>query len=172
MDKRESGDFMAKYIVKRLFAGALTIVVLITIAFFLMHMMPGSPFSGEQQKKLTVEGLARLKEKYGLDRPVWEQYLTYWKGLLKFDFGTSFKKPDTTANEIIFDHFPISAQVGGIAVFVSLLIGTPAVRTTRSPHFTMPASTALSTACSNSSLLLCFSSNSMGMTPQDIASWR
>jgi len=116
---------MAKYICKRLFAGVLTIIVLITIAFFLMHAMPGSPFSQEEQKKLTEEGLARLNAKYGLDRPVWEQYVTYWKGLLKFDFGTSFKKPDTTVNEILFNHFPTSAKVGGIAVLVSLAIGIP-----------------------------------------------
>lgn len=116
---------MVKYILKRLLAGALTIVVLITIAFFLMHAMPGSPFSQEEQKKLTAEGLERLNAKYGLDKPVWEQYITYWKGLLKFDFGTSFKKPDTSVNEIIFGHFPTSAKVGGIAVVVSLLIGIP-----------------------------------------------
>ena len=116
---------MTKYILKRLFAGVLTIFVLITIAFFLMHAMPGSPFSEEEQKKLTEEGLARLNEKYGLDRPVWEQYITYWKGLLKFDFGTSFKKTDTTVNEILFGHFPTSAKVGGIAVLVSLVIGVP-----------------------------------------------
>ncbi len=116
---------MTKYILKRLLAGVLTIVVLITIAFFLMHAMPGNPFSQEEQKKLTAEGMAKLKAKYGLDRPVWEQYLTYWESLLKFDFGASFKKLDTSVNEIIFDHFPISAQVGGIAVLVSLLIGIP-----------------------------------------------
>ena len=63
---------MAKYILKRLLAGVLTIFVLITIAFFLMHAMPGSPFSQEEQKKLTPEGLARLNAKYGLDKPVWE----------------------------------------------------------------------------------------------------
>ena len=116
---------MAKYIFKRLLAGVLTIVVLITVAFFLMHMMPGSPFSIEEQKKLTPEGLARLNAKYGLDKPVWEQYITYWEGLLQGDFGTSFKKPDTSANEIIFGHFPTSAKVGGVAVLVSLLIGIP-----------------------------------------------
>lgn len=116
---------MAKYIIKRLFAGVLTIFVLITIAFFLMHAMPGSPFSQEEQRKLTAEGLERLNAKYGLDKPVFEQYLVYLKGLLKFDFGTSFKKPDTSVNEIIFGHFPTSARVGGIAVLVSLLIGIP-----------------------------------------------
>lgn len=116
---------MIKYILKRLLAGVLTIVVLITVAFFLMHMMPGSPFSIEEQKKLTPEGLARLNAKYGLDKPVWEQYITYWEGLLRGDFGTSFKKPDTSANEIIFGHFPTSAKVGGVAVLVSLLIGIP-----------------------------------------------
>ena len=116
---------MVKYILKRLLAGILTIIVLITIAFFLMHAMPGSPFSQEEQKKLTEEGLARLNAKYGLDKPVWEQYVTYWKGLLKFDFGTSFKRPDTTVNEILFNHFPTSAKVGGIAVLISLAIGIP-----------------------------------------------
>jgi len=116
---------MGKYILKRLFAGVLTIVVLITLAFFLMHAMPGSPFSQEEQKKLTPEGLARLNAKYGLDQPVWKQYLTYWKGLLKFDFGVSFKKADTSVNGIIFGHFPTSAKVGGIAVLVSLLVGIP-----------------------------------------------
>ena len=116
---------MVKYIIKRLLAGVLTIVVLITIAFFLMHAIPGSPFSIEEQKKLTPEGLARLNAKYGLDKPVWEQYITYWEGLLEFDFGTSFKKPDTSVNEIIFGHFPTSAKVGGVAVLVSLLIGIP-----------------------------------------------
>lgn len=116
---------MAKYILKRLLAGVLTIFVLITIAFFLMHAMPGSPFSQEEQKKLTPEGLARLNAKYGLDKPVWEQYLVYMKGLLEFDFGTSFKKPDTSVNEIIFGHFPTSAKVGGVAVLASLLVGIP-----------------------------------------------
>ena len=116
---------MTKYILKRLFAGVLTIIVLITIAFFLMHAMPGNPFSQEEQKKLSAEGLARLKAKYGLDLPVWEQYLIYWKGLLHFDFGMSFKRLDTSANEIIFNHFPVSAQVGGIAVVVALMIGVP-----------------------------------------------
>ena len=116
---------MAKYILKRLLAGVLTIFVLITIAFFLMHAMPGSPFSQEEQKKLTPEGLARLNAKYGLDKPVWEQYLVYLEGLLEFDFGTSFKKPDTSVNEIIFGHFPTSARVGGVAVLASLLVGIP-----------------------------------------------
>lgn len=116
---------MAKYILKRLLAGVLTIFVLTTIAFFLMHAMPGSPFSQEEQKKLTPEGLARLNAKYGLDKPVWEQYLVYLEGLLEFDFGTSFKKPDTSVNEIIFGHFPTSARVGGVAVLASLLVGIP-----------------------------------------------
>lgn len=116
---------MVKYIVKRLLAGILTIVVLITLAFFLMHAMPGSPFSQEEQKKLTTEQLAKLEAKYGLDQPVWKQYLTYWEGLLRIDFGNSFKKPDTEVNEIIFTHFPISAQVGGIAIVVALIVGIP-----------------------------------------------
>lgn len=116
---------MVKYILKRLVAGVLTIVVLITLAFFLMHAMPGSPFSQEEQKKLTAEQLQKLEAKYGLDQPVWKQYITYWEGLLRLDFGNSFKKPDTEVNEILLGHFPVSAKVGGIAVGVALVLGIP-----------------------------------------------
>lgn len=116
---------MTRYILKRLLAGVLTILVLTTVAFFLMHAMPGSPFSQEEQKKLTEEALMRLNAKYGLDQPVWKQFLTYMKGLFQGDLGTSFKRANTSVNEIISGHFPVSAKVGLISVVFSLLIGVP-----------------------------------------------
>ncbi|MBR6954735.1 MAG: ABC transporter permease [Clostridia bacterium] len=116
---------MLQYILKRLLAGVLTIVVLITVAFFMMHAMPGGPFSPDEQKNVPPEILERLAASYGLDKPVFQQYIEYWKGLFRGDLGISFKKTDTTVNSIIATHFPVSARVGAIAVVISLLIGIP-----------------------------------------------
>lgn len=116
---------MLKYICKRLFAGVLTIVVLITVAFFMMHAMPGSPFNPAEEKNVPPEVLQRLADSYGLNKPVGEQYLDYWKSLLHGNLGVSYKKTDTTVNQIIGNHFPVSARVGAVAVLVSLLVGLP-----------------------------------------------
>lgn len=116
---------MLKYILKRLFAGVLTIVVLITVAFFMMHAIPGSPFNPSEEKNVPIEVLERLAASYGLDKPVHEQYIDYWKSLLRGDLGVSYKKTDATVNGIIAEHFPVSARVGAVAVVVSLLIGLP-----------------------------------------------
>lgn len=116
---------MLKYILKRLLAGVLTIFVLITISFFMMHAIPGSPFSPNEQKNVPPEVLERIAASYGLDRPVFEQYVSYWKNLLRGDLGISYKKRDTTVNAIIAQHFPVSARVGALAVVVALVIGIP-----------------------------------------------
>ena len=115
---------MLKYVIKRLLAGVLTMVVLITVAFFMMHAMPGGPFSPSEEKNVPPEVLERIAASYGLDQPVWQQYLTYWKNLLNGDLGVSFKTVGTV-REKIAGHFPYSAQVGGLAVIFSLLIGIP-----------------------------------------------
>ena len=116
---------MLRYILKRLLAGVITIVVLITVAFFMMHAMPGGPFSPDEQKNVPPVILERLAASYGLDKPLLEQYVEYWKGLFRGDLGISFKKTDTSVNDIIETHFPVSAQVGAIAVVFSLLVGIP-----------------------------------------------
>ena len=114
---------MARYIFKRIIAGILTTFVLITATFFLMHAIPGGPFSPAEEKNVPVEVLERLNEKFGLDKPVWEQYIIYLKGLLHGDMGISYKQLDVTVNETIQRGFPVSAKVGIIAVLTSLLIG-------------------------------------------------
>ena len=115
---------MLKYILKRLLAGVLTMVVLITVAFFMMHAMPGGPFSPSEEKNVPIEVLERIAASYGLDQPVWKQYLNYWNNLLHGDLGISYKTVGTV-NEKITGHFPYSAKVGGLAVLFSLLIGIP-----------------------------------------------
>ena len=99
---------MLKYVIKRLLAGVLTMVVLITVAFFMMHAMPGGPFSPSEEKNVPVEVLERIAASYGLDQPVWKQYLTYWNNLLHGDLGISYKTVGTV-NEKISGHFPYSA---------------------------------------------------------------
>ena len=116
---------MLRYVVRRLFASVLTVIVLITIAFALMHAMPGGPFSPAEERKTPPAVLAAIEAKYGLDRPVWEQYISYWNDLLRGDLGISYKKLDTSVNEIVLGHFPVSARVGAIAVLMSLVIGIP-----------------------------------------------
>ena len=115
---------MLKYILKRLLAGVLTMVVLITVAFFMMHAMPGGPFSPSEEKNVPKQVLERIAASYGLDQPVWKQYLNYWKNLLNGDLGVSYKTIGTV-NEKIANHFPCSARVGGLAVVFSLLVGIP-----------------------------------------------
>ena len=79
---------MVKYIGKRLLTSIVTVWAVVTIVFFLVRMMPGGPFDGE---KITPDMKAQLNEKYGLDKPVGEQYTIYMKNLLKGDFGKSMK---------------------------------------------------------------------------------
>ena len=113
---------MLRYIAGRLISALITIVMLITVTFALMHAMPGSPFiKGEQ--KMPPEVLRRIEEKYGMDKPLIMQYLTYLGNIFTGDFGISFKKSDVAVNDIIDRGFPISARVGGVAIIVSLLIG-------------------------------------------------
>ncbi len=114
---------MLRYILKRLMAGILTIWVIITITFVLMHAVPGNPFQMKEENKTPPEVMARLEAKYGLDKPLWQQYLRYLNDVLHGDFGVSFKKADTTVNEIIDRGFPASAKVGVIAVAVSVVMG-------------------------------------------------
>lgn len=114
---------MLRYILRRLMAGILTIWVIITITFVLMHAVPGNPFQMKEENKTPPEVMARLEQKYGLDKPLWQQYLRYLNDILHGDFGISFKKADTSVNEIIDRGFPASAKVGVLAVIVSLIMG-------------------------------------------------
>jgi len=111
-----------KYTLKRILSGLITIFILITVTFFLMRAMPGSPFiKGEQ--RMPPEMLERLNAKYGMDKPLFTQYLIYLKNIFSGDFGESFKKANNTVNDMIARGFPVSARVGAVAVLVSLLIG-------------------------------------------------
>lgn len=114
---------MLKYIAKRVGLAIVTIWAVATITFFLMNMVPGGPFLSE--KAISPQATAALQAKYGLDKPLFQQYLTYMGDALHGDFGDSLKQRGRTVMDIILMKFPVSARVGGISVLVSLLIGIP-----------------------------------------------
>lgn len=116
---------MLHYIVKRLFAGVLTLFVLVTITFSLMHAIPGGPFSPAEEKKVPKSVLEKVEEKYGLNKPVPVQFLNYLGALARGDLGISFKQEDVTINELIAQGFPVSAKMGALAVILSLGVGIP-----------------------------------------------
>jgi len=110
------------YILKRLLLALLTVWVVITLTFFVMHAVPGGPFTSE--KAITPAAQAQLEAKYGLDKPLFVQYLTYLKDIVtEFDFGPSLKRRGMDVIDIIADGMETSAQLGLIAAGVALVSG-------------------------------------------------
>ncbi len=111
---------MGRYMLKRLFISILTILVLVTIVFILVRLMPGDPFASD---KLTPEIRLNLEKYYGFDKPLIVQYFTYIKNLLKGDFGYSMKYVNQSVNSIIADSFPYSFDLGMRALSLSISLG-------------------------------------------------
>lgn len=110
------------YILKRLGLAILTVWVVITATFFIMHAVPGGPFMSE--KATTAAVTAQLEAKYGLDKPLMEQYFTYLKDIItKFDFGPSTKQRGRQVTDIIADGLKVSAKLGVIAAALALVLG-------------------------------------------------
>ncbi|WP_281646692.1 oligopeptide ABC transporter permease OppB [Parendozoicomonas sp. Alg238-R29] len=112
---------MLKFIIKRLAVAVPTLLVLITISFFLMQAAPGSPFTGE--RNLPPEILKNIEAKYNLDKPVWQQYFLYLGNLAKGDLGPSFKYRDYTVNDLLEQSFPVSLKIGSVAFLFTVVIG-------------------------------------------------
>lgn len=110
------------YILKRVALAVLTIWVVITVTFFVMRAVPGGPFVGEKAATPAVE--AALKAKYGLDKPLSEQYFTYLKDIVTdLDFGPSLKQRGRDVIDIIGEGLKVSAKLGVIAACIALVIG-------------------------------------------------
>ncbi|MBE5770947.1 MAG: ABC transporter permease [Clostridiales bacterium] len=113
---------MMFYILKRILLAILTIWIVITVTFFVMHSVPGGPFVGE--KAISKEAQAALEAKYGLDRPLMEQYVTYLRDIVtKFDFGPSLKLRGRMVIDVIMDGMRTSAKLGLIAAFGAAVVG-------------------------------------------------
>lgn len=112
---------MFKYILKRLFYAFLTIFVLVAITFFMMRLLPGDPFIGE--KKIPEATLNALNAKYGLDKPMWQQFFIYVGNALKGDFGTSMYYNNRPVTDIISQAFPYSFDLGMRALIFATISG-------------------------------------------------
>ncbi|MBM3843716.1 MAG: ABC transporter permease subunit [Verrucomicrobia bacterium] len=112
---------MLRFITSRLLQSLLALFLVITATFFMIRFVPGGPFTAE--KAVTPEILRNLEAHYGLDRPLWRQYLDYLGSLGRGDLGPSFKYPNRTVNEIIGDKLPVSAELGALALAFALVIG-------------------------------------------------
>lgn len=114
---------MGKYIFKRVVMGIISIFIVATLTFLLMNLVPGGPFVAE--KSISQAAQEALAEKYGLNKPLYQRYLTYMSDFLHGDMGPSLRQRGRNVSDIIASKFPISAGLAGLAVLVSLLVGIP-----------------------------------------------
>ncbi|MBR4139753.1 MAG: ABC transporter permease [Lachnospiraceae bacterium] len=114
---------MLKYILKRLVYGFLTFLIIMTLTFFLMHSIPGGPFDGDSLTKLPPEVQANLMEKFGLDKPLGEQYLVYMNNLFHGELGVSISYSPRTVKSIIVSEIPVTATLAFTSVSVTIVIG-------------------------------------------------
>ena len=112
---------MPAYTFKRLATGLVSLIVLATVTFFLVRLIPGSPFQNGGVSSQVVEA---VEEEYGLNEPLFDQYLTYMGNLVRGDLGVSYQEPDTTVAEIIGRTWPVTASLGLAALLAAALLGT------------------------------------------------
>ncbi len=110
------------YILKRILLAILTVWIVITVTFFVMRAVPGGPFMGE--KAITPAAQAALEAKYGMDKPLFEQYTTYLSDIVtRFDFGPSLKNRGRDVMDVIADGFKTSIPLGLSAACIALITG-------------------------------------------------
>lgn len=114
---------MLSYTIKRIVISVITLWVVVTITFLLMHAVPGGPF--DREKPLPPEVKAQMQARYHLDKSLWWQYADYMKHLVQFDLGPSFQYQGRTVNDLVRDGLPASAQLGVVSVIVALMFGIP-----------------------------------------------
>ena len=112
---------MLRFIARRLLETIPVLLIIITATFFMIRFVPGGPFTAE--KAVTPEILRNLEAHYGLNKPLYRQYLDYLGSLLHGDLGPSFKYPNRTVNEIIADKLPVSLELGFISLSIALAVG-------------------------------------------------
>jgi oligopeptide transport system permease protein len=112
---------MIRFVARRFLETIPVLFILATVTFFMMRLAPGGPFDLEKQPSKEIK--ARMEAHYGLDKPLWQQYLLQMQHLLAGDLGPSSKYPSRTVNEIIADAFPVSLELGSEAMAVALVLG-------------------------------------------------
>ena len=114
---------MLRFLARRLLQTVPVLFVIITATFFMVRFVPGGPFTAE--KEIPPEILKNLAAHYGLDQPLWRQYLGYLGKIAHGDLGPSFKYANRSVNEIIGDKLPVSLELGALSLLVALLAGLP-----------------------------------------------
>lgn len=112
---------MRKYLLKRVLYMLLTLFLVVTITFFLMKLMPGTPYTN--QAKMTASQIEIMNKQYGLDKPIWEQYLIYIFGMFHGDFGTSFQYSNQPVAYLISSRLGASMQLGLQAMIFGVFFG-------------------------------------------------
>lgn len=115
---------MLSYALRRLASALPTLLIIITIAFFMMRLAPGGPFDREKQLPPEIE--ANILRAYNLDKPLHLQYVDYLKNILKGDFGPSYKYLDFTVTDLIMTGFPVSLRLGLYAILLAVFFGVTA----------------------------------------------
>ncbi|MBR2687903.1 MAG: ABC transporter permease subunit [Aquamicrobium sp.] len=113
---------MLIYVFRRLLTAIPTLFVIVTLAFFLIRVAPGGPFN--QERGLSPVIKANLEAQFGLNEPLWKQYLNYLNNLLHGSFGPSYNLPDFTVGELFWKGLPISVQLGTSALILALILGS------------------------------------------------
>jgi oligopeptide transport system permease protein len=112
---------MLRYTLQRLLGAIPTLLLIVTLAFAMLHAAPGGPF--DSAKQMLPEIQKSIEAQYHLDEPLWRQYLRYLGNLAHGDLGPSFQYRDTSVNELIAQGFPVDLAVGGSAILIALLLG-------------------------------------------------
>ena len=113
---------MFSFVLRRLLVAIPTLIVITALAFFMMKVAPGGPF--DLEKPMPDEIRERLLERYGMDQPVWKQYLDYMVNLAQGDLGPSLKFHDKDVAELIGEGFPVSIMIGSLSMLLAVFVGT------------------------------------------------
>jgi oligopeptide transport system permease protein len=111
---------MVRFVLARLVGGVGVVAAVATVCFFLLRAAPGGPFDSEARMPPEIQ--RNLEDRYHLHDPLWRQYVAYMDGLVHLDLGQSIKRPQTV-NQLIADHFPVSATIGLCGLTVAILLG-------------------------------------------------
>ncbi len=112
---------MLSYAIRRVLGAIPTLLIIITLAFFMMHLAPGGPFDSERRLPPEIE--KNIEAAYDLDKPVYQQYLIYLGRLVHGDFGPSYKNKDFTVTQLIAVGLPVSMRLGISAIIIAILFG-------------------------------------------------
>ncbi|MCC6179312.1 MAG: ABC transporter permease [Chloroflexi bacterium] len=115
---------MTRYVLRRVLVLLPVWLTVYTLTFTLYHLTPGGPW--DRERPVPPQAIEHLNRKYGLDRPLWQQYVDYLQGVVtRFDFGPSYKNLSRSVGDIILDFFPTSARIGLLATALAIGIGLP-----------------------------------------------